>query len=56
MDFIMNYLFLVLVAISIIVASIAIISGIVFISKCVIYLFEDFLDEMREYNNREEDY
>lgn len=48
MDFITNYLFLVLVAICIIVASIAIISGIIFISKCVLYLFEDFLDEIRK--------
>ena len=48
MDFIANYLFYGIVAMSIVVVTTFIICGIVFTIKSLKYLFEDFLDEMRE--------
>ena len=50
MDFIANYLFYGIVAMGIVVVTTFIVCGIVFTIKCVRYLFEDALDEMREKN------
>jgi hypothetical protein len=50
MDFIANYLFYGIVAMGIVVVTTFIVCGIVFTIKSLKYLFEDFLDEMREEN------
>lgn len=50
MDFIANYLFYGIVAMGIVVVTTFIVCEIVFTIKSLKYLFEDFLDEMREEN------
>lgn len=51
MDFIINFLFYEIISIGTIIITAFIVSGIVFTVKCLKYLFEDALDEMREKGN-----
>lgn len=51
MDFVTNLLFYGIVTIGTIIVTAFIVSGFVFVAKCLIHLFEDALDEMREKGN-----
>lgn len=51
MDFVTNRLFYGIVTIGTIIITAFIVSGFVFVAKCLIHLFEDALDEMREKGN-----